>query len=228
MDSSKKTARLVGALILIGIVASIAGGTMIGSALDAAGDLRTLSINSTPVVLGVLLELITGLCVVGIAVMLFPVLKKQNEGLALGYVALRTIEAVIIMAAVVSPLALVGISRGYAVAGAPDTAAHHLVGLAFVEVRKLLVGQFTGTFFCLAAYLLFYLLYRSKLVPRFISVWGLIAVTLVLAWNWLELFGVHVPPGMVLALPMILNEVFLAIWLIVKGFDPDALASLPG
>ena len=76
-----------------------------------------------------------------------------------------------------------------------------------------------GIFFGLAALLFYYLLYRSKLVPRFISVWGFIAVVLVLAWNLVEIFGISVSFGMILALPMILNEIFLGIWLIVKGFD---------
>jgi hypothetical protein len=81
------------------------------------------------------------------------------------------------------------------------------------------VGQITGIFFSLAALLLFYLLYQTKLVPRFISIWGLISVALVFAWNVIELIGISISFGMILAIPMILNEIFLAIWLIIKGFD---------
>jgi hypothetical protein len=88
-----------------------------------------------------------------------------------------------------------------------------------LEVRQRLVGQFTGIFFSLSALLLYYLLYQSRLVPRFISIWGLVAVALVMTWNLLELSGIHVSTGMVFGLPIILNELLLAIWLIVKGFN---------
>jgi len=80
-----------------------------------------------------------------------------------------------------------------------------------------------GIFFSLAALLFFYLLYQSKLVPRYISVWGLISVALVFTWNLLELFGIRISAGMIFLLSMILNEIFLAIWLIVKGFNSSAI-----
>jgi hypothetical protein len=109
--------------------------------------------------------------------------------------------------------------------GIADVASFQMAGTSFLAVRAFLAGQMLGIFFCLAALLLYYLLYQTKLVPRFISIWGFIAVLLVLVWNLLELFGISVAIGMVLALPMILNEIFLALWLIVKGFDPSAVAT---
>ncbi len=228
MNSNKKTARIVGALFLIAIVASILGGTIIDSVTSAPDYLNSVSNSRTQVILGVFLELINGLAVIGIAVLLFPILKLQDEGLALGYVALRIVEAVIAFAAVISPLALIALGQEFAKAGAGDASQFQTISTSFLAVRALLVGQMLAIFFCLAALLLFYLLYRSKLVPRFISVWGLIGVALVLAWNLLELFGISISFGMILALPMILNEIFLALWLIVKGFDSSALASLSG
>jgi hypothetical protein len=228
MKSSKTTARIVGALFLIAIVVSIVGGTIIDSVPTTPDYLGNLSRSRTQVILGVLLELLNGLSVIGIAVLLFPVLKLQDEGLALGYVALRIIEAVIVVAAVISPVGLIALSEEVASAGTAGASGLQAISTSFLAVRALLVGQIMGIFFCLGALLLFYLLYRSKLVPRFISVWGFIGVALVLAWNLLELFGIHISFGMVLALPMIANEMVLAIWLIVKGFEPSALASLSG
>jgi hypothetical protein len=72
--------------------------------------------------------------------------------------------------------------------------------------------------------LLYYFLYRSRLVPRLIPVWGFIAVVALFTWNLLEAFGLSVSAGMVFALPMILNEIFLGLWLIAKGFNSPALA----
>ena len=88
-----------------------------------------------------------------------------------------------------------------------------------------MAGLIVPVFFSLGAVLFYYLLYRSRLVPRFISVWGFIAVALVLAWNLLETFGISISAGMVFGLPIILNEIILGIWLIVKGFTTSAIAS---
>jgi hypothetical protein len=156
--------------------------------------------------------------------MMFPLLRRDDEGLALGYVAVRLIEAVLIVSAVISPLALIGLSQEYVAGGAADAAHFEAAGAVFLAARTVLAGQLLGIFFGLAALVFFYLLYRSKLVARFISVWGLIAAVSVLTWNLLETFGIHVSFGMILALPIILNEVFLGIWLIVKGFNSPALA----
>jgi hypothetical protein len=212
---------------LIALVVSILGGVLIDSILSASDYLLEVSENETLLVVGTLLELTNGIAVIGIAVLLFPILKKQDEGLALGYVALRIVEVVIIIAAIIGPLTLITLGREYATAGAVDASALQAVGTSFLEVRERLVGQLTGIFFCLAALLLYTLLYQSRLVPRFISIWGLVAVALVLIWNLLEMLGMHISAGMILALPMILNELVLAIWLIAKGFSPIAAVFEP-
>jgi hypothetical protein len=173
----------------------------------------------------VLLELINGLAVVGIAVMMFPIFKKHAEALALGYVAIRIIEAVIVIAAVISPLSLIALSQDYVKAGAPDAPFFQTLGTSFLAARALWVGLMLGIFFSLGALLFYYLLYQSKLVPRWLSVWGFIGAALVLTWNLLEMFGISISAGVILAVPIILNEIFLGIWLIVKGFNPSAIAS---
>ena len=225
MDTHKSTARIVGALFLIAMVTSLGGGIWLESLISAPDYLVTVSANQTQVIIGVLLELINGLCVIGIAVGFFPLFKKHNEALALGYVALRIVEAVIAVAALISPLALIALSQEFARMGAADASSFQAVGTSFLAVRESLAGQVMGIVFCLAALVLYYLLYQTKLVPRFISIWGFLAVLLVLIWNLLELFGISVAIGMVLALPMILNEIFLALWLIVRGFEPSVLAA---
>lgn len=217
MNSTKKTARYVGALFLIAIIASLAGGIWLDMYLGQPDFFSAAAENKSQVVLAVLLEMVNGLAVIGIAVGLYPSLRKKFESLALGYVALRIIEAGIIFAAAISPLVLVALGQGYA--GSADLVP---VGISLLALRTLLVGQMTGIFFSLAALLLFYLLYRTKLVPRFISIWGLISVALVFAWNVLELSGIKISFGMIFAIPMILNEITLALWLIFKGFDQPA------
>jgi hypothetical protein len=204
---------------------SLLGAALIETILSAPDYLVDVSVNRTQLILGVLLELVNGIAIVGIAVMMFPIFKKHDEALALGYVAFRIIEAVIIIAAVISPLTLIALSQEFVKAGATDASNFQAIGTSYLAVRSLLVGQMIGIFFSLAALLFFYLLYQSKLVPRWLSVWGLISVALVLTWNLLEIFGISISAGMLLALSMILNEIFLAIWLIVKGFNSSAIDS---
>lgn len=218
----RRTTIVVGLLFLIALVAAIMGGSLIDTILGESGYLSEVAANETQLLIGALLELINGVAVIGIAVLLFPTLKKQDEGLAMGYVALRIIEAIVIIAAFITPVALIALAQEYTAAGASDTSSLQAAGASFLAVRERLVGQYTGIFFGLAAFLLYYLLYQSRLVPRLISIWGFIAVVLVVAWNLLKLFDIEIDAGMVFGLPIILNEMFLALWLIFKGFNASA------
>jgi hypothetical protein len=219
VNANNKTARIVGALFLIAMVTSLVGGLWLESIISAPDTLINVSANETQVVVGVLLELANGIAVIGIAVMMFPIFKKHDEALALGYVALRIIEAVLIIAALIIPLALIAVSQEYVNAAPQDASYLQAAGTSFLAARAVLAGQMLGIFFGLAALVFYYLLHKMRLVPRFISIWGLIAAVLVLAWNLVEIFGISVSFGMILALPIILNEIFLGFWLIVKGFD---------
>ena len=88
-----------------------------------------------------------------------------------------------------------------------------------MAARGQLSSLLTPVFFSLGALLLYIFLYRSRLVPRLISIWGLIAVVGLFTWNMVAAFGLSISAGMVFVLPMILNEIFLGFWLIVKGFE---------
>ena len=223
MDTARKTARIVGSLFLIAMVTSLVGGIWLETMISAPDYLITVSANQSQVIIGVLLELINCIAVVGIAVAMFPIFRQQNEALALGYVALRIIEGVILIAAVISPLLLIRLSLEYLSAGAPDASTFQTSANLLLSARAYIAGLLVPIFFSLAALVFYYLLYQSILVPRFISIWGLIAVVLLLAWNLLETFGISVPAGMIFGLPIILNEIFLGIWLIAKGFNPSAV-----
>lgn len=225
MNRNKRTARIVGALFLTAMVTSLLGGVWLESILSAPDYLIAVSANETQVIVGVLLELTNCAAVVGIAVMLFPILKKYGEALALGYVGIRVVEAAILLGAVISPLLLITLSQEYVTAGASDASYFQTLGTLVIAARAHLAGLLVPVFFSLGALLFYHLLYQSKLVPRFISVWGFIAVALLLTWNLLETFGISISAGMVFGLPIILNEIFLGIWLIVKGFNPSAIAS---
>ena len=120
MNSNRETARIVGVLYLILIFASIAGFFLIEAGLSAPDFLSDVDATKTQVASGVSLELINGIAVIGVAVLMFPLLRKENEALALGYLAFRIMEVVIVVAAIISPLALIAVGQEYAKAGAPD------------------------------------------------------------------------------------------------------------
>jgi hypothetical protein len=224
--ASRKTAGIVGALFLVAMVTSLVGGVWLESILSAPDALVTVAANETQVIIGVLLELVNCAAVVGIAAMLFPILKRINEGLAVGYVGFRVIEAVILVVAVISPLSFITLSQEYVAAGSPDASYFQDLGTLVVAARAHVTGLLVPVFFGLGALLFYSLLYQSRLLPRFISVWGLIAVVSVMAWNLVESFGMSISAGIVFGLPIILNEIFLGIWLIAKGFNASAVASL--
>lgn len=226
MNTSRKIAIVVGALFLIAMVASLLGGGLVESIITAPDYLIAVSENKTQVIIGVLLELINGIAVVGIGVLMFPILKPHNENIALGYLGFRIIEAVFCCVIVIAPLSLITLSQEYLKAGAADAAYFQTVGTLSIAERASVSSLLIPIFFSLGALLFYYLLYQSKLLPRFISVWGLIGVALILTLNLLSLnLEIGISIGLIFALPMILNEIFLGIWLIVKGFDPSAIVS---
>ncbi len=222
-----KTARVVGALFLIAMATSLIGAGLIETVLSAPDYLNGISASETQLRLGVLLEMINGIAVVGIAVLMFPIFRKLDEALALGYVAFRIIEGVIIFAALISPLTLIALSQDFSTAGTAEAITFDTLGSSYMAVRGHLIGEMLGIFFSMAALIFYTLLLRSSLVPRWLSIWGLVAVVLLFVWNFLELLGVSIDAGIVLGLPIILNEIILGFWLIIKGFDSTAIESEP-
>jgi hypothetical protein len=209
------------------MVTSLGGGIWLESILATPDYLATASAQESQVLLGVLLEIINCLAVVGIASALFPLMNKHSGALAAGYLGTRVIEAIVLSLAAIGPLLLVTLSQEYVTAGAADAAYFQTAGALIMAARGQLASLLTPIFFSLAALLLYYFLYQSRLVPRFIPVWGFIAVVSLLTWNMLEAFGLSISAGMVFALPMILNEIFLGIWLLARGFNAPAVPSEP-
>ncbi len=149
----------------------------------------------------VLLELMSGAVVIAIAVLMLPLLKPWNKRITLGYLAAKVIEGGLMIIASILLLS--------------DSSF-------FLGIRDLIYMSH-AYIFIMASMLLYYLLYRSKLLPRFISVWGVIALVSLLIGNLLETAG-NTHPMIKLFYPLImLNEVFMGIWLIAKGFNPTAI-----
>ena len=172
-------------------------------------------------ILGVLLEIINGIAYVGIAVIMFSILKQRFESIALGFVGFRLVEFVMQILADISPLALLNLSEEFLKAGAPESSFFQTLGASLLAERYW-AFQMVSITFGLGALMLYYMLNQSKLIPRFISIWGLIGATIVLVNAILDMLGFT--PGN-LGILMLLNELFLGIWLIIKGFNPVVIDS---
>ncbi|MHA1235709.1 MAG: DUF4386 domain-containing protein [Promethearchaeota archaeon] len=221
MNTNRNTARIVGALFIIGTVAGVLSVVFAGSILSDPNYLTKVSVNSQ-IIIGALFVLIMGLALAMVPVMLFPIFRKYNEALALGSVVFRgALEAVIYIAMVISWLLLLTVSQEYIKAGAPDASHFHALGTLLLTASDQ-INAILEIVFSLGSLMIYYLFYQSKLIPRWLSVWGLIGAILYLAEGLFHMFSVDF--GILMA-PLALLEMVLAIWLIVKGFNPSPIAS---
>lgn len=224
MDQNRKTAIIVGVLFIIATAAGALNVVILGPILEGPDYLTNVSVNENQVEIGALLDLIMICAIVGIPAMLFPILKKVDEALALGYVVARIIEVVPFVVGVVSLLSLLTVSQEFVIAEATDASRFQALGTLLLTVSDwtFLIGS--AIFFSITALILNYLLYQSKLVPRLISAWGLIGGILWLAGGLLTLFGID--QVMFLAAPIAVQEMVFAVWLIIKGFNPSTIDSM--
>jgi hypothetical protein len=229
MNARNRIARSVGAFFLFSNVTFILGAFGFVEPILGAPDYLTLaSANRAQVIFGALLELANGIAYLGIGVLMFSVLRRRFRGMALLYVGFRIIEFVMQTLSDLSPLALVTLSEEFVRAGAAEASTFQAAGTLLLAQRYW-AFQMVSITLALGALLLYTMLYRSKLIPRFISVWGLVGAITVLTTTMLDIFALSVGPaiGLVLGLPMLLNELFLGVWLIAKGFSESAILSKP-
>ena len=220
MSPHRKTSLAAGVLYLLTFV-SIPTLALYGSVKGANYILGAGP--DTGAIFGGILEIIVALAGIGTAVALFQVVKRQNEGVALGFVASRTLEAAGIFASVACLLTVVTLRQEGAGASALVT-SHALVAL---YDRLFLITQ--SFIPAVNALLLGYLLYQSRLVPRALPLLGLIGAPLLVAADLAVLFdliGRTSTPALVTALPIALWEFSLGVWLVVKGFKPSAITAL--
>jgi hypothetical protein len=217
MDTSKRTARLVGAFFLFSNIVFIVGAVVfLEPALNDPDYLSLLSSNRSQVVVGALLEISNAFAYLGIAVLMFPIFRKRYESLALAYVGLRVLEFAMQILSDLAPLVLITLSEAFVNGGTADASAYQVLGDALIASRHW-AFQMVSITLGAGAILFYSMLYRDKLIPRWISIWGLVAVAAVLVNTVFDMFAVTIPN---LGYLMLLNELFLGVWLIVKGFNP--------
>lgn len=223
MNSYRKTAIIVGVLFIIGTVAGVLSFVVTRSILGDSDYLIKISANENQIIIGAILVLIMGFVLAMVPVMLFPIFRKYNEPLAIGAIVFRgALEAVAYIAIVVSWLLLLALSQEYVKAGATDVSYFQTLGTVLME-GEVWINQILSIVFSIGALMIYYIFYQSKLIPRWLSGWGLIGAILYLAVPLLGMF--HTELGILMA-PLALQEIVLAVWLIVKGFESSATVSV--
>jgi hypothetical protein len=225
MTGIRKTALVAGLLYLITFVSSIPALFILSPILHHA-DYIISSGADTRIVCGCLLDLVNALAAVGTAVALFPVVKRQNEGLALGFVMSRMLEGAVVLIGIVSLLAIVTLRQNPAGA---DPATLLAAGHSLVAVRDWTFLLGPGLMPAFNALLLGTLMYRSRLVPRFIPLMGLIGAPFLFVADLATLFGHNTQTSAAsffLTLPVAAWELSVGLYMTIKGFRPSPI--LPG
>jgi len=230
MDADR-SAVLTGVFLLLGTVVGVIGLGVVLEQLNSATDSLTVYGESeTRVAVASLVELFTGVVLVGMAIAVYPVLKKFSPSAAIAYIGARLLEGVIYIILVLSMLALAGLGRDYIAAGSPSDSYFQVAGGLLLAVPDWAGhGILDVAIFPLGAVILYAVFYRVEFVPRWLSVWGLAGAVLYWVAGFLVMFHFIAPLESVhvmLQAPLGLQEVVLAIWLMAKGFNASALASV--
>jgi hypothetical protein len=221
MPTYRNTAIVVGVLLIVCSAASILSAVPVGSTLDSSDYLTKLAAKDGQVVLAAVIEFIWAATAAGVAIALYPVLRKQNRAIALGSVIGRAAEAVLVLVGSVCLLVLLTLSQQQ-VAGTADPSVSSVLGESLLAARDWIHGFVMLFPWLVGAFLYYYLLFKSRLVPRWLSGWGLAGIVLSLAATlyagFTQEFG-FVGVNTALNAPIGIQEIALAVWLIAKGFD---------
>ena len=228
MKSYWGNAIAAGVLFILCSAASILSIVPLGATVGAPVNFATLAGSANAVVMTALIEFVWAASGMGIVIALYPVLRLFSPTLALGSVVARVVENVVILIGTISLLTLLTVSQQ--AAGSADTTSFQATGDALVAVREWASADFVaGLAFVVGTFLYNYVMYRSRLVPRWLSGWGLVgAVMSLVAYlyaGFTQDFG-FTTVNDVFSAPIGLQEMVLAVWLIAKGFNPSSARSI--
>jgi hypothetical protein len=227
MNSERKLAIIAGVLFIAATTLSIVSVSILTPFISGSDYLGKISANENRILIGSLIHLISAFAGAGIAISLYPVLRKYNDGLALGSVGFRIAEMMFYVFDSIFVLSLLPLSQEFVKAGMPSASYFQTLANSLLSMRdwSILLAIIT---FGLAALMYYPIFYKAKLVPRWLSGLGFIGGALCLTSGILVMFHVLTmmsPIFLALNMPIFIQEMILAVWLIVKGFDPSVIAS---
>lgn len=219
--SYRTTARVVGAVYLAGFVVGIAGDILIKSVVGAPNHLSTVSANSMTVAIGAVLWLMAVAGDAAHGVLMFPVLKQYSGRMAIGYLAARIVDAVFIAVMVLFVLIQLPLGSEYLKAAAPDASYLQVLSTVFAQASQYAYAIGMSAL-GLAGLMLCYTLYKAKLVPQPLAVWGIVGYAIIFCGMVSEIMGSGL--GLISSIPGGLWEAFMGVWLIAKGFSSSSIA----
>ena len=234
MKTYRMNAVIAGVLYFLGtvfgILSAVIGGEVlsslnVGKPLVGVDMLGLVATNSSRITGGAFLILMMGISLVAMTIFLYPIFRKDSEELALGMVLFRgALEGTFYFLTTLGFLNLVALGNEYIASGADSAALQSMGNVLYqFQVRLAPVGPI---FFLIGAACLYLSFYRTRLIPRWLSIWGLIAVVFYMASSLLKFFQIDTGIGFYLEMVMGPQEMVMAVWLIVKGFNPSAIAAL--
>jgi len=230
MNSLRRSSFIVGVFFILAAITAIIGVILYDPILNNPDYLTEAPKYGNQIVFGAIMELILVISAVVTSTTMFPILRRYNETIALWHICFRFLEAIVITIGVISVLSLLTLSREFILAGSTNIESFKITGAALKAIHDWTFMLGPNFMLGLNTIMYSYIFYRSKLVPRFIPILGIIGSILVFLAAILEMFGVINQLstwGGLLAFPVALNEMILAVWLIVKGFNRSAFLSLP-
>ena len=225
--TDRKTAAVVGVLFIIGTVSGLLMLPFI-AILNTPDHLTTIATHESQMIIATLLKFIMGVACAGIGLALYPILKKYNEGLAIGSVGFRTIEGAVHIVGALSYVALLALSQEFVKAGAPESSYFQTADVLINAGAGWLANVAMLLTWSIGALMYYSVFYQYRLVPRWLTVWGLVGVTLTIISTLLVMFHLIPPAGtiqVILNVPILPQEMVLAVWLIAKGVNSSATAS---
>ena len=217
MNSIKKNEFIVGVLFITATVAYSIGMLILDPILSSSNYITEVSENENQIILASFLILIDAVAVGGIGIVIYPILKKRNETVAFAYAGARIVECVFFIINAIGILTLSTLSQEFTKVGAPDDSHYQTLGTLLLEASDwaFIFGFYVA--FTISSLILNFFLYKSKLVPRWLSGWGFIGALSL--WLYYLLQFLNISYVEILFLPIAVQEMAFAVWLIVKGFN---------
>ena len=223
MDSNKRIAKIVGILFITATITSSLSIWITEPVIEATNLLEAFSDKSSQIAVAGLLMLVDAISVAFIAILLFPILKKKSESLALGYVGMRIMEGILFAAYVAVLLTVLFISKEYSASNVQEVSNFKPIGQSFLILAEWTFDIGLGIVFAISAMILNYLLFRFALVPRWLSAWGFLGALVTMTIVLLKFYDIQVTEALDFIIGI--QEMVFAVWLIVKGFRESAIVS---
>ena len=216
MDSNKRIAKIVGILFITATITSSLSIWITEPIIEATNLLEAFSDKSSQIAVAGLLMLVDAISVAFIAILLFPILKKKSESLALGYVGMRIMEGILFAAYVAVLLTVLFISKEYSASNVQEVSNFKPIGQSFLILAEWTFDIGLGIVFAISAMILNYLLFRFALVPRWLSAWGFLGALITMTIVLLKFYDIQVTEALDFVIGI--QEMVFAGWLIFKGF----------